>query len=356
MRKSPQTELSTSIANKNIYVPSSGDDDVRSLKTVLARLQYPFEQGQSVGVKIHWGERGNHSFLPPHYTQEIVTYLRDCGYHPFVFDTTVLYSGGRRTARDALETARNHGFSEDTLGCPVVIADGDDGSSVIDIDANFRHFKTAQVAALVDESCGFVIFSHFKGHSAAGYGAAVKNISMGFASRAQKQRMHAEVTPRLRKERCTRCGVCAEVCPTGATRITGNGYPAFNLDTCIGCAQCIALCPETALAILWNSESQVFQEKLVETAAAVWRNINRRSVLINALITITADCDCMPGRHPIIAPDSGFIGGYHPVTIDRESIRIVGEEKITKTHPSVPWKRQFSYAQEIGFDTSIDKI
>jgi len=354
MRRSSPTESSPAIANKLVYVPTASAGDTAPLRTLLTRLDYPFERGQSVGVKIHWGERGNHSFLPPHYTQEIVTYLRDRGYHPFVFDTTVLYSGGRRTAQEALETARRHGFSDETLGCPVVIADGDNGRSVIDIDADDRHFKKAQVTALVDEPCGFVIFSHFKGHLAAGFGGAIKNISMGFASRAQKQRMHAEVTPRLRRERCTQCGVCSAVCPTGAAQIAEGAYPTFNLDTCIGCAQCIALCPETALAILWNSDGRSFQEKLVETSAAVWRKIHRRAVIINALVTITSDCDCMPGQHPIIAPDSGFIGGYHPVTVDRASVRIIGEETLTQTHPSVPWKRQFSFAREIGFDAPDD--
>ena len=52
------------------------------------------------------------------------SWLQEQGVGAFIFDTTVLYSGGRRNGTDALRTAVEHGFTEDYLGCPVVIADG----------------------------------------------------------------------------------------------------------------------------------------------------------------------------------------------------------------------------------------
>ncbi len=55
-----------------------------------------------------------------------------------------------------------------------------------------RKFRWAKV---VHQADGFIIFSHFKGHMETGFGGAIKNISMGFASRAQKQRMHADAKP-----------------------------------------------------------------------------------------------------------------------------------------------------------------
>jgi len=83
---------------------------------------------------------------------------------------------------------------------------------------------------------------------------------MGFASRAQKQRMHADVRPTLNPKRCTRCGVCVEVCPNRAATLPPNEDPHYDLELCIGCAQCIAACPETALKILWNSDSNRFRK------------------------------------------------------------------------------------------------
>jgi uncharacterized protein len=325
------------------------EKSVTVLRALLSELKNPFKQNDRVGIKLHWGEKGNHSFLPPVFAGAIVRWLLDHGAKPFIFDTTVLYSGSRRSGEDSLKTAAEHGYSEKALGCPIVIADGMDGRSVTDIPAGYRHFETVQVASVFEQADGFVIFSHFKGHMGSGFGGAIKNLSMGFASRAQKQRMHSDVHPKLKKKQCTQCGLCIEVCPSGAACFADDNYPVYDLDLCIGCAQCIGLCPEAALEIFWNTDDQIFQEKLVETAAAVWQKIKGRTILINAMLNIAAECDCLPGRHPMIAPDSGFVGGDNPVAVDAESVKRVGADRFDKAHPHVKWRRQFTYSREIGF-------
>jgi len=322
---------------------------IESLRKVLEQFHPPFVTGDRIGIKLHWGERGNEGFLPPDYAREIARWLIGQGMKPFVFDTTVLYSGGRRTAADSLHTAAEHGYRPDFLGCPVIIADGLDGKDVVSIPAEYKHFETVEVASIFDRADGFVIFSHVKGHLASLFGGAIKNLSMGFASRAQKQRMHADYHPILNSELCTRCGICAEVCPTQAATIAEPDYPEYDLQKCIGCAQCIAMCPELALEIFWDSEAEVFQEKLVETAAAVWKKIKGKSIAINALLNIVAECDCLPGENPVVCPDIGFVGGYDPVELDYESLKVIGTNVFEKFHSGIPWQRQFSYAQEIGF-------
>ena len=330
-------------------VKGSADLYAKELSSLLGDLKSPFKKGDTVGIKLHWGEKGNRSYLAPDYAREIAQWLRKQGTKPFVFDTTALYSGGRRIASDSLRTAQEHGYTEKFLGCPVIIADGAEGRDVVDIPADFKHFKTVQVASVVEKTDGFVIFSHFKGHMAAVFGGAIKNISMGFASRAQKQRMHSDVRPYMKREKCTRCGTCVEVCPSGAAQLDDEGYPVYDHETCIGCAQCIALCEEMALKIMWNTEDKIFQEKLIETAAAVWKRIAGRTVMINALINIATECDCLPGEHPMMSPDLGFMGGYHPVEIDAESLNLIGAELFERAHPNMSWQRQFEYARETGF-------
>lgn len=322
---------------------------IKELGNVWDKLQLPFVSGDRIGIKLHWGERGNEGYLPPDYAREIVRRLCGCGMKPFVFDTTVLYSGGRRTAADSLQTAAEHGFHPDFLACPVIIADGMDGRDVVSIPAGYGHFETVEVGSVFNQADGFVVFSHVKGHLTTLFGGAIKNLSMGFASRAQKQRMHADYHPVLNSSLCNRCGICADVCPTKAATISNPDYPVYDLQKCIGCAQCIAMCPQLALEIFWDSDATVFQEKLVETAAAVWKKIASKTVVVNALINIVADCDCLPGENPVVSPDIGFLGGYHPVELDDESLKIIGAETFEKIHAGVPWRRQFSYAREIGF-------
>ena len=322
---------------------------VESLRTLLRKIAFPFKAGQTVGIKLHWGEKKNKNFLNPRYAREIVQWLRGSGVEPFVFDTTVLYSGGRRTGTDSLKTAQEHGYTEDYLGCPVVIGDGMDGRDVIELPGGHLHFPSVQAAAITRKADGFVIFSHFKGHMESSFGGAIKNISMGMASRAQKQRMHADAHPILKPDRCNRCGLCMEVCPTGAAVLPPDGNPVYDLKKCIGCSQCIALCPQTALKIFWDTDINVFQEKLVETAAAVWKVIGPKTFVVNALIGIVKECDCLPGSHPPIAEDFGFIGGFHPVTVDEASIVQTGAAPFDGAHVNIPWRRQFSYAREIGF-------
>ena len=44
---------------------------------------------------------------------------------------------------------------------------------------------------------------------------------------------------------CNHCDrpICAEVCPTGATRRRPDGIVAIDYETCIGCLSCIEHCP-----------------------------------------------------------------------------------------------------------------
>jgi hypothetical protein len=109
------------------------------------------------------------------------------------------------------------------------------------------------------------------------------------------------------------------------------------------------MCQEMALRILWNTDDRIFQEKLIETAAAVWKRIKGRTVLINALVNISTECDCLPGEYSIMFPDLGFMGGSNPVEIDAESLKFIGIEPFEKAHPNIPWQRQFEYAEEIKF-------
>jgi ferredoxin len=53
-------------------------------------------------------------------------------------------------------------------------------------------------------------------------------------------------------ERCTLCGLCASVCPTGAVALeTGVATSTLTFDpaSCAGCGNCVRICPEGALRL-----------------------------------------------------------------------------------------------------------
>ncbi len=50
----------------------------------------------------------------------------------------------------------------------------------------------------------------------------------------------------VNSEKCTKCGICVEVCPTNIIKIGKNG-PRTIAKACIRCGHCTAVCPEEAL-------------------------------------------------------------------------------------------------------------
>lgn len=58
------------------------------------------------------------------------------------------------------------------------------------------------------------------------------------------------------REKCTDCGNCAEVCPTGALKMD-NGKLAVNEGLCTLCHQCVKVCPYDAIS-LSHKENEYF--------------------------------------------------------------------------------------------------
>jgi hypothetical protein len=105
-----------------------GPDD-----SVLRKLQHLFDaagfaglvaEGERTAIKLHFGERGNTTYLSPVFVRTIVDRVRRCGARPFLTDTNTLYTGSRDNAADHLTTTIEHGFAYAVAGAPLIIADG----------------------------------------------------------------------------------------------------------------------------------------------------------------------------------------------------------------------------------------
>ena len=144
-----------------------------------------FHSGEKICFKLHMGEYGNLNYVRPPLVELVVKQLKEIGAQPFLFDSPVAYSGQRETVKDYLETARRNGFSEQTMGCPIVISDKG-------VKVKSEHFSKVLLSKPLVEADGLVVISHFKGHEMTVYGGAIKNLGMGAVTKATNVILHNE--------------------------------------------------------------------------------------------------------------------------------------------------------------------
>ncbi|HUU00254.1 MAG TPA: DUF362 domain-containing protein [Myxococcota bacterium] len=326
-----------------------------------------------VAVKIHWGEPGNVGFLAPPYIRAVVGLVKDAGGLPFVTDTNTLYSGMRRNAVENLRAAAINGFTAETIGAPLVVADGLLGRDFRRVDLPGSSVGEARIASAIIEADAMIVCSHVKGHMLFGYGGALKNLGMGCAVPAGKQVLHSDVHPCVDPKVCqgdaicvTRCPErCIEMVPRNASRPRGKKVALIDQERCIGCGECTSACPHQAIPINWRTSTEAIQRKTSEYAYAAVRDKPGRVGYLNFIIQVTPDCDCCDWNDTPFVPDVGFAASLDPVALDAASIDLVA-----KTPPSPlskatgcigdPWRavydvdyrRILAFAEETGLGTS----
>lgn len=263
-----------------------------------------------IGVKVHFGEEGNPNYLNPRLYTELMKETQGT----FV-ETNVLYVSKRRYTKSHIELAKEHGFDF----APIDILDSD-GDTILKQDT--KHFKEIKIGKHFFNYDSYVIVSHFKGHGSAGFGGAIKNVSMGMASIAGKMALHANDIPTTKPEKCIGCGVCVRECPGNA--ITLNPLK-IDKSKCIGCAKCIGECPVQAFGVPWGSTDQnEFLEKLVEYAFVIMNS--KKMVFINVLANISKSCDCSKHAGKPFVKDIGILASTDIVALEQASHDMVDTE------------------------------
>ncbi len=85
-------------------------------------------EGDLVAIRMHFGEPGNHRLIRPQHVRVIVEEVREAGGKPFVTDTTGMgLTSARGTAERCLKAAVMNGYAPDTIGAPLMVADGPKG-------------------------------------------------------------------------------------------------------------------------------------------------------------------------------------------------------------------------------------
>jgi len=279
----------------------------KEINKILDQLDYS-RLGQKVGIKVHFGETGCNTYLDPAIARAVYDKLVSLGKEPALVECNVLYKGSRVNTTDHIRTAHEHGFTN----MEIDILDGETGGEYLEING-------CKIGKGIERYDSMIVLSHFKGHMMAGFGGALKNVGMGFGSRAGKLFMHSNLKPSIDAEKCIGCGVCAAHCNAGAITLE-NGKAKIDQGVCEGCAICIAFCNTRAVLIPWGARTaEDLQDKVAQYASAVLKRCPQ-ILYINTLQKITEECDCMGIAQEAMMPDVGFLYCDDIVAIDKASL------------------------------------
>ncbi len=318
------------------------------LDTIISKEKIKLEK--NIPLKVHFGEKRNKTFVKSENYEGIIAYLKKKKIKTSYIETNVLY-GGQRYRKDLhLKLAKEHGFTQ----LPIIISDGNEGEQFTEVEINKKHFKTCKIGKGFQDYKQVLVLSHFKGHAAAGFGGAIKQLGMGFASKGGKLAMHMGIKPHIIERKCKKCNLCKTRCNYNA--ITIDKKSTIDHNKCVGCSACVAACPHKAISIITTKGilkaigiGNNFKEKLAEYAYAAQKNKN--NIYINFAINITRGCDCEPRKmHPIMENIGIFIS-IDPLSIDKACYDIIKQKGHKFRGHAI-----FDYAEKIGLGSTQYKL
>lgn len=285
-------------------------DEIEKIKNILPEFSAP------LAMKVHFGEKGNVTFVPAEYIKKIAEMVSE----PTLVETSVLYRSPRSYAAGHRAVALEHGFDF----APIDFLDGEAGDDTFEMPIAGKHFQKCYLGKNLEKYQSLLVVSHFKGHGAAIFGGALKNLGMGLAARRGKLAQHASIKHSVSHDKCLGCGQCVSECPVRAISFQDDGKVEIDHEKCISCSKCISICPAKAIEIPWASTgTDTLQERIAEYALAAAQG--KKTFFINLLINITAECDCAGKVMDKIAPDIGILASADPVALDQASCHLLIE-------------------------------
>lgn len=271
-------------------------------------------KGRRVCVKMHLGGGLGYTTLHPLFVRLLVDKIKEAGARRVVV-------ADNRTAG-----CERRGYTRETLGCAIVDLFRKGAPRTCRVQIDFRSFKTAEISREVLDSEALIVFSHVKGHGAAGFGGAGKNIAMGCVPPLTRQAMHRlEGGIAWSRKLCVHCHKCIEACPNKANAFRRGGIYRVFFHHCTFCQHCILACPTKALR-LTNDRFKDFQTGLALVCRRVIERVGaERMLYINALMNITMICDCWGFSMASLVPDIGILASRDIVAIERASLDLIGK-------------------------------
>ena len=231
-----------------------------------------------VGVKVSTGEDGAKGYLKADLIGPLVKKLNGT-----IIECNTAYPGKRNNAEDHIKVAEKHGFTS--------FADID----IMDAESEFKipvkqgkHLKYDIIGENFKNYDSILNLAHGKGHAMGGFGANLKNQSIGIASRNGKAYIHS--------------------CGQDENPETAWGKPYEQID---------------------------FIESMAEAATAVadyLKENNKPIAYITVMNALSVDCDCDANQGDPVMKDLGIVASLDPVANDQAFIDMIWNSEDEGTH------------------------
>lgn len=278
--------------------------DINADNLIKIYEQLGVELSGKVGVKVSTGEAGSRGYLKADLIGPLVQKLNGT-----IIECNTAYPGKRTTYEEHIKVAEEHGF---TKFADVDIMDKDGEIKIPVKDGN--HLEYDLIGKNFDNYDSILNLAHGKGHAMGGFGANLKNQSIGIASRNGKAYIHS-------------CG------------------QTESPEECWTC----------------KYEQKDFIESMAEAAKAVSdyvKDNNKKIVYITVMNFLSVDCDCDHNQTDPVMSDLGIVASLDPVANDQAFIDMVwasneeGSEKLRERVDRQVGRHITEYAESIGLGTT----
>ena len=215
-----------------------------------------------VGVKMSTGESTRSNYLRPEMIAELIHLVNGT-----IVECNTAYGGSRSSTAMHRQQARDNGLLD---VAELDILD-EEGSMEIPIEGGVR-ISVDYVGSHFANYDSFLVLTHFKGHAMAGFGGAIKNISIGFGSSMGKVWIHS-----------------------GGTKTSGG---------------------------IWG-EQDPFLEAMADAAKGVDTYMGDNILYISVMNRLSVDCDCDGNPAEPDMHDIGILASTDPLAIDQAAIDLV---------------------------------
>ena len=221
-----------------------------------------------VAVKVSTGEPPASNYLRPELIKDLVQSVNGT-----IVECNTAYGGSRAQTAMHYQVAKDHGFT-DIANFQIL---DENGSMTLTVSGG-SVLKENYVGKAFADYDSYLILSHFKGHSMAGFGGAIKNISIGLGSSEGKAWIHS------------------------------GGTSKKNA---------------------WGGKQDAFLEAMAEAGKSVsdYLGNGERIVYVNVMNRLSVDCDC--DGHPAEPDmhDIGILASTDPVALDQACIDLIYAQK-----------------------------